>query len=199
MESPILIEPHTREGRMNILETILNAKNGAALEQLSTQFGLRPDQASSAVAALVPALAAGFQRNMSNESGLEGLVGALTRGQHQQYLDNPDVLADAATTMDGNKILGHVFGSKDVSRQVAASAAQRTGMDASVLKKMLPVVAALAMAGLSRQTKATGATNPAAARAGLGGMLGSLLDKQGDGSIVDDVVGMLGGVFGRKA
>jgi hypothetical protein len=52
------------------------------------------------------------------------------------------LLADRA---DGNGILGHILGSKDVSRQVAAQASARTGIGADVLKKMLPLVATLAM------------------------------------------------------
>src|SRR5690606_26171202 len=127
---------------------------------------------SSALDALVPAIAAGFQKNASNEGGLSALVAALAGGQHEKYLDRPDVLADPATTADGKGILGHVFGSKDVSRQVAAKASQRTGIDASILKQMLPLVAAMAMGGLSRKSGAR--TNPNAAGAGITSMLGPM-------------------------
>jgi hypothetical protein len=54
---------------MNILETIVGAQNGAAVDNLAAQFGLRPEQASAAVSALLPALAAGFQKNMATEGG----------------------------------------------------------------------------------------------------------------------------------
>src|SRR5690606_13394795 len=128
-------------GSMNILETIVGARDGGAVEQLSAQFGLRPEQARSAVAALLPALATGLQRNMSSESALASLVGALSGGRHEAYLDDPSTLARPATTDDSNAILGHVLGNKDVSRQVAARAAERTGIETSTLKKMLPLVA----------------------------------------------------------
>ena len=186
---------------MDILESILGAQNGKGVQQLATQFGLKPEQATSAVSALVPALAAGFQRNLSTESGLSGLVSALSSGKHQQYLENPAALADPASTTDGNAILGHVFGTKEVSRQVAATAAQRTGIDANILKKMLPLVAAMAMGGLSRQKpSAVGGSIPAGAGAGLASMLSPLLDQNRDGSMVDDLVGMFGGALsGRKS
>jgi hypothetical protein len=49
---------------MNILEAILNSQDGAAVRQLSSQFGLGEAQTTSALSALVPALASGFQRNL---------------------------------------------------------------------------------------------------------------------------------------
>lgn len=182
---------------MNILDTLTGAGNGAAVQQLAAQFGLKPEQASSAMAALVPALAAGFQKNMSSEDGLSGLVSALAEGRHEKYLDQPSVLTDPATTTDGNAILGHVFGSKDVSRQVAARASEKTGIDASIVKKMLPLVAAMVMGGLSRKSGARSA-DPKTAGAGITAMLGPLLDRDGDGSMMDDVAGIVGGILGSR-
>jgi len=178
---------------MNMLESIVGAQGGAAVNQLAAQFGLNPDQAQTAIAALMPALAAGLQRNMSSEGGLTNLVSALGKGRHDTYLENPSALSQPTTVADGNAILGHVFGSKDVSRQVAANASQRTGIEPSILKKMLPLVAALAMGSLSKQTRTTGAT-----AGGLTSMLGPLLDRDGDGSMLDDVAGMLGGILGGR-
>jgi hypothetical protein len=57
---------------MNILEAVLGAQGGGAVQQLGRQFGWKDDQVTSAVSALVPALAAGFQRNMSTPQGLDG-------------------------------------------------------------------------------------------------------------------------------
>lgn len=185
---------------MNILETIVGAKNGAAVDQLATQFGLKPEQASSAIGALVPALAAGVQRNTATESGLSSLLGALAGGGHETYLDNPDTLTNPATTDDGNAILGHLLGSKDVSRQVAARAAQQTGIDSSILKKMLPLVATMVMGGLAKRSGAAsgGVRDPQAAGAGITSMLEPMLDRDRDGSMVDDVAGMIGGFLGRR-
>ena len=119
--------------------------------RVGQQFGLSEDQTGNALGQLVPALMAGLQRNTSQQGGMEGLLGALSRGNHSQYLDSPELLEQDTTREDGNSILGHVFGSKDVSRAVAGRAAEQTGIGADILKKMLPVVATMVMGGLSKQ------------------------------------------------
>jgi hypothetical protein len=182
---------------MDLLEQLLNAQSGGTTQQLSQQFGLSDSQVTSALSALVPALAAGFQNNMSSPQGLDSLMAALGGGQHQQYVDDLGTLGQSGTTADGNGILGHIFGSKDVSRQVASNAAAQTGIGESVLKSMLPVVAAMMMGQMSKQV-----ARPAAMQAGAGagatggsallGMLTPMLDSNRNGTILDDVVGMIG-------
>jgi hypothetical protein len=184
---------------MNMLDSVLGNESGSVVRQLGQQFGLSDTQASSALDALLPALAAGFQRNASTSSGLEALLGALAGGGHRQYLDDLSTLGRAETVDDGNGILGHIFGSKDVSREVARRASTQSGVGPDVLKRMLPVVAALVMGAMARQ-QAAGASAPAGtispARDPSGGglldMLTPMLDTNRDGSMVDDVIGMIG-------
>jgi hypothetical protein len=185
---------------MNILDAVLGSHGGGATQQLGQQFGLNESQVSSALSALVPALAAGFQQNMSRPQGLDGLLSALGGGQHQRYVDDAGTLAHPDTVSDGNAILGHVFGSKDVSRQVASRAAIQTGLGEGVLKSMLPVVAAMMMGTMSKQMAPAGAPQAGVA-AGRGdsllGMLTPMLDSNHDGSMIDDVIGILGRFSGR--
>jgi len=180
---------------MNILEQILSAQNGGAVRKLSQQFGIDPSQATSAISALLPALAGGLGKNMAQPSGAEGLLGALTGGSHSRYLEQPDVLGHPDTVQDGNSILGHILGSKDASRAVADQAAQQTGLGAGLLKQMLPVVAAMTMGAMSKHTSSLGAAGSPAAASGLMGMLTPLLDQNRDGSAVDDVIGMAAKFF----
>jgi hypothetical protein len=147
---------------------------------------------------LVPAVAAGFQQNMSSSQGIDGLLSALGGGQHQRYVDDLTTLDHPNTTTDGNGILGHIFGSKDMSRQVASRAAAQTGISEGVLKSMLPVVAAMAMGAMSKRMAASSTAATGARPAGdLLGMLTPMLDSNRDGSIVDDVMGMLGRMTGH--
>lgn len=178
---------------MDLLSMLLNQGEGGALRQLAGNFGLNEEQAASAVTNLLPALGQGLARNASTSGGIEALMGALSSGGHQRYLEDPSTLGHEDTTRDGNSILGHILGSKEVSRQVAQQAASQTGIGADVLKKMLPVVAAMTMGALSRQTGSTGAAAPAGG--GLMGMLGQFLDTDRNGSIVDNVLGMASKLF----
>ena len=183
---------------MNMLDAILSAQNGAAVRQIGSQFGLREDQTTAALGALVPALAAGVQRNTRSAGGLDSLIAALSGGDHAKYVDNPATLNDPGTVADGNSILGHVFGSKEVSREVAGQAAARTGINADVLKRMLPLVATLMMGTLARQQAPPVSARAAApGGAGLLGVLGATLDQNRDGSIVDDVTRLLGSALRR--
>jgi hypothetical protein len=178
---------------MNILDAMLAAQGGGTTRQLGQQFGLDDSQVSSALSALVPALAAGLQRNMSSPQGLDGLVAALGAGQHQRYVEDVGTLEQPDTIADGNGILSHVFGSKDVSRQVASQAAAQTGIGEGVLKSMLPVVAAMMMGTMSKQAASIGGAQASLASGGsLLGLLAPMLDSNRDGSMIDDVIGMLG-------
>jgi hypothetical protein len=165
-------------------------------------LGLDEHRTASALSALLPALAAGFNRNLQSPDGLTSLVSALASGHHQKYLDNPAVLSDASAIADGNGILSHVLGSKDVSREVANRVSAQSGIGADVLKRLLPLAATLMMSALSKQSTGAGAGAVTAGIPGGGGdfasMLSPLLDRNRDGSIVDDVTAMIGRFVGGR-
>ena len=184
---------------MDLLGLLTSSQNGGAIKQLAAQFGLGEDQTQNAVKHLVPALSKGLQKNAQSPEGMASLLNALGTGNHQKYLDHPAELAQPAAQTDGNGILGHIFGSKDVSRNVAGYAAQQSGVDQGILKKMLPMVASMVMGGMSKQVGQSSG--------GIGGLLGaltgsggqqekaqglivSLLDSNNDGSVLDDLLGM---------
>ena len=190
---------------MNILSEILGAGSGRVVGQLADQFGLSQEQTQSAVGGLLPALTRSMRNNMSNEDGLGSLLSALGSGQHQRYIDQPESLGDDGSIDDGNRILGHLLGGKEQSRQVAAQAAQSTGLDVGVLKKMLPMIAGLAMGSLGKQASSSGVLNQLQGGGGLGRLLSQLgdggsttplggmmsfLDLDGDGSVADDLLGL---------
>ena len=185
---------------MNILDSIMNAGNGGAVRQIGSQLGLNEAQTASALSVLVPALSAGLRQNLQTQDGLSGLVGALSGGNHQRYIDDPAVLGEAEAVADGNGILGHVLGSKEVSRQVAARAAAQTGLGPEVIKRMLPLVATLVMGAMSRQAarRGTSSLESAAGAGGLLDILGGALDQNRDGSALDDITGIIGRTFGRS-
>jgi len=166
---------------MNILETVLKAAGGTAVSTIAKNFGLNGSQATDVIGQLVPALSRGMQKNSQSSSGLDGLIGALTGGNHGNYIDNPGDLLQSNNINDGDK---------QVSREVASRASNNTGVDSSIIKKMLPVIASLAMGAMSKRSAQSGINSPQSS--GVTDLLSSFLDSDGDGSIADDLLGMAG-------
>lgn len=177
---------------MNLMDIINSATGAGANQAIAANLGLDQGQAKAVMDKLIPALGAGLKKNAAQPGGMEAMVKALQNGGHSRYLKDPAALTGAAGIQDGNAILGHIFGSKQVSRDVAARAAESTGVDYGVIKQMLPMLAATLMGAMGQQSQSAGSSggNPA-------GMLGSLLDSDGDGSVADDLLGMAGKFFGR--
>src|SRR5678816_3652813 len=75
--------------------------------------------------------------DMQNQpGGVEGLGGLLGQLGGGGLMDNV-VEPQPTDVAPGNQLLGHIFGSKDVSRNVAQNAAAQTGLEPSVLKLSL--------------------------------------------------------------
>ncbi len=179
------------------------------IQSMAREFGVSESQAASGAAALLPAILGGFKKQTQGQpAGLEGLVGMLGGLGGGGLMD--EVLAPKATNVSpGNDILGQIFGSRDVSRTVAQNAAGQTGLDPTLLKKMLPVLAMLVAGHMAKQGRASAApqTDGGGLADMLGGMLGggtqgaatsggpglaSMLDLNGDGNPLDDILGMAG-------
>lgn len=186
---------------MNILESILS--NGDAISQVARQLGISENQARDGLTQVVPALSRGIAKNSSDQGGLDALRRALETGDHGRYVDRPEILSAPESVDDGNGILGHIFGNKDVSREVATRASKQSGIGSAIIRKMLPMAASLIMATLGKRMFGN-------AGGGAGGMLGNVLgsllggggggkqaggltgflDFDRDGSIADDLLGI---------
>ena len=178
---------------------------------VARELGVSEAQAASGAAALLPAILGGFKKQaQAQPNGIAGLAGMLNQLGGGGLMDN--VLGAQPTDVNrGNDVLGQIFGSKDVSRAVAQKAAGGTGLDPALLKRMLPMLAMLAAGYMSKQTGAGQVTHTNQG-GGLGGMLGqalgrsgsnqsgatgagglgSMLDLDGDGNPLDDIIGMAG-------
>jgi hypothetical protein len=162
------------------------------LTSMANELGVSEEEARSGAAALAPAILGGFKNAARTEpGGLEGLGGLLAKLGGGGLLDN--VLAPQSTdTGRGNNVLGQIFGSKDTSRAVADHAASRTGLQPSLLKRMLPMVAMMVAGYMAKQGRGGGLTGglgnrvPGMAASGLG----ALLDMDRDGNPLDDILRM---------
>lgn len=153
---------------LNLFDMLANAQNGNAVDQMARQYGLSQQQIQDAMAALMPAFSQGLKRNASNPYDLSSFLQALSSGQHAKYFEDASAAFSPQGMQEGNGILGHLFGSKDLSRAVASQAAQATGIGQEVLKQMLPALATMIMGGLFKQSMGPSA-GQANAGAGFGG------------------------------
>jgi hypothetical protein len=166
---------------MNLFDMLAGAQGGNGIDALAKQFGLSPQQSQSAVEALMPAFSNAFRQNAADPNGLGSLLTALASGQHAKYAQNATNAFSPQGMAEGNGILGHLFGSKELSRAVAAQASQATGIGQDTLKQMLPAIASMLMGSLFKQTNnqmqagTFGASNP------LGEIIEQMM-KQGGGA-----------------
>lgn len=127
------------------------AGNGAAIGQMARHFGLSERQVADAVAALAPAFATGLRRNAAAPLPMAEFLSAIAGGQHRRYFDDVHAAFSPEGIAEGNGILGHIFGSPELSRRIAAHAAETTGIGQEILRQMLPVLATMMMGGFFKQ------------------------------------------------
>ena len=186
------------------------------LESIARELGVSEEQAASGAAALAPAILGGFKKQaQAHPAGIDGLGGLLSQLGGGSLLDN--VLSPQPTDVGpGNDVLGQIFGSKDVSRSVAHDAAAQSGLPPDLMKKMLPLLAMLVTGFMARQGGGSAMPQAPPSGGGLGDMLGgllrgqapgamaprnaglglsSMLDMNGDGNPLDDIMRMAGRVL----
>ncbi len=177
---------------MDIMD-ILQKTGG--LEAMAGQLGISPGQAQAGAGALLPAILGGMKKQTQQSSGglgdLIGMIGGLGGGGLAT-----NVLGAEPTQVErGNDILGQIFGSKDVSRQVADHASGQSGVDSGTLKKMLPILAMLVSGYLAMKSGSD--QEASSGGGGLGGMLGSVLGGGAGGGASGGGLGsILGSVLG---
>jgi hypothetical protein len=171
---------------MNLVDLLTQSGGQDRIGELAKSLNLGSKETGALIDAVGPALLGGIKKQTSGSGGIEGLARALQSGGHQKYLEQPGLAESADGVADGNRILGHLFGSKDVSRNVAAKAAQTSGVDSGLIKKALPMLAGLAMGAISKKSDAG---------SGLGGLLPGLLGGADDGFGLDDVMGLAKKLF----
>lgn len=135
-----------------LFDMLANAQQGDGMKALARQFGLSQQQAQAAVEALLPAFSQGLKQNTADPYSIGAFMTAMASGRHAKYFEDPENAFSPSGVSEGNGILGHLFGSKELSRAVADQAAQATGIGQEVLKQMLPVIASMIMGGLAKQS-----------------------------------------------
>ena len=201
-----------------ILDLLGPALRGGTLQNLSRTIGADDQTTQRAAMAALPVLLGAMNRNTNDPQGAQSLASALERDHDGSLLDHLSGFLTGGNTApgvnpkatDGAGILGHILGGQ--RGQVEQGVAKATGLDSGQVTKLLMTLAPLVMAYLGRQKRQRNldpgglsdllrqesAQATQAAPNDLLGTIGSFLDRDGDGSPLNDVLGGLGGMLGGR-
>ena len=199
----------------DLTQQLLAQLQGAPMQQMSSQLGIGEQQTSQAVATALPLLLGALGKNASQPQGAQALLGALQKdhaggGANLAGLLGSVLGGGGGRQTDGAGILGHILGGSQ--SRAESGLAQASGLDSNKAGQLMKMLAPLVMAFLARQTQ-QGNASPQALGAMLGqeeqqirqegggaaGLLGAVLDQDGDGKLgLGDMLKIGGSLFGGK-
>lgn len=212
----------------SLIDDLMGQLQGGSMGQIAQQLGTDTATASQAVGAALPMLVGAMGRNAQQPGGAEALFGALAGGGQGAGGAGAalgglgglggllgGLLGDgggtpASAQMDGGGILGHVFG--DAQGRAQSGLGQATGLNGSQAGSLLAMLAPMVMAALSQRVSADNLNAGGLGsmlgqehaqvqqQGGLGGgLLGAVLDQNGDGKFdLSDVLKLGGSLLGGR-
>lgn len=195
---------------MSLMETLASQLDGNAVRTISSRLGADEATTSKAISAALPTLMGAMARNSAQPTGAASLHRALD-DHDGGLLDNLGGFLGQSDAGPGAGILRHVLGGRQDRVQNGIS--QASGLAPGKVQQLLAMLAPMVLAHLGKAKKQQGldvgglasmlsgeqrqieATVPQA------GLLGNLLDQDGDGDVdLSDVtkggLGKLGKLFG---
>ena len=190
----------------DLTQQLLGQLANGGLSQISQKVGADESATSSALSVAMPLLVSALANNAAKPDGAQSLHQALNNDHHETILNDLPGFLNNPQAANGAGILGHVLGGQQSA--ITQGLSQGTGLDANQIDTLLQVAAPLVMGALGQQQQQQGldsgglssflggqqqaaqASNP-----GLMGTLNRLLDFDGDGSAIDDIIGMVGKFF----
>jgi hypothetical protein len=204
---------------MDIQNLLGNLMTPQTISQLSQNIGgADPNATAQATEGILHSLLNAVNKNAQNEEGASNLQNALSKDHDGSLLDNLSDFLQGNTgglnpsAINGAGILKHMLGDKQSSLLDLVSS--NSGLNNNQTANLMTTLAPIVMGFLGRQQ----ASQPNAGGSGIAGLLGNLvqsqlsnssqnssnpligmatkfLDKDGDGSILDDLAGGLGNMF----
>lgn len=196
----------------NVMNLVRDRLGEQELRKLGSIIDADPRQTERGVAAAVPVLLGGLARNANGSSeGAASLDRALERDHDGTVLDDLDGLLAAAESMlggrggggtsakalDGAGILEHILGGRRGT--VERGIGRASGLDASQIAKLLPLLAPIVMSALGKLKRRENLdagdlasrlekdAREVEGKTGLGELIGGLLDSDGDGRVLDEL------------
>lgn len=188
----------------NLLNTVARALNDDVIIQLSKQLGAQnPNQVKKAAMGAAELLVDAVARQANNQESGGGLMGALKKDHDGGILgDLVNILSGRKQmnnnkTMDGSGILSHLLGNKQI--EAAQMIAQYSGLDFFKSGVLMQFIAPIVMGSVGQEQRSGGLDLGGLAKvlmggaqqssqSGSGGILSKVLDMDGDGSMMDDLL-----------
>lgn len=210
---------------MSGLLDLLSSSTGQQLiSGVASQTGQPEGKTAEVLSMAIPLMMGAMKKNASSPSGAQSLMSALNSNHDGSKWDNLGQVfsggVDDSLKKDGAGILGHLFGNKQET--VKNTLSKQSGLDTNSIAEILKIAAPLLMAYLAKNKTQSNVNDASGLTGLLGNLLGgqssknqslitTLLDSDGDGSVLDDVAGMvlgskkkkgglgglLGGLFGK--
>jgi hypothetical protein len=188
---------------MALLDMLQQRLGTDAVQQISQQLGADHGTTESAIAAALPMLVGALARNAQDPNQAGALANALTRDHDGSVLDDVAGYLGRGGTGAGDAILGHMLGGQRQSVQTGLG--HMAGLDPAKAGMLLSMLAPLVMGALGKAQR-DGKLDPGAlagmlgaehqsatdAAPGVMGMLEKVLDRNHDGSVMDEIGGLLG-------
>lgn len=195
---------------MDISELLNSSIGQTIIQNVAGKLGMNANEASSAVKTAIPTILAGLTRNAQSETGAQSLNSAIESKHDGSLLDNLSGMLQSHTQdlqKDGDGILGHIFGNK--REVVEQNISKKTGVSNDKISPLLSTLAPIVMAYLGKEKQQSnagagdlnsllsgliGGSQQSRSGGGVMDMISGILDRDGDGNVMDDLIDM----FGKK-
>jgi hypothetical protein len=137
---------------VSLYDVIRSAGGGEIVGALARQAGVSRDQAERALRVLLPGLGRAIRRTAESRTGAPAVHAAMRDERYARHLEEPEALREPGAVADGERVLLEIL--DDGQRaELVRDAAAAIDADEERARRLLPMVASLAMAALGRQLR----------------------------------------------
>jgi len=196
---------------MSLQQLIGELQKSGGLERLATQFGLETSQARSLAEMLAPTIGSAASKQVRSGHA-ERVFGQLRGEDRARYWQEPEAAAQSDAMTAGEDFLENLFGSREATREIAGAAAARASVEPKQVEAFMPSLAAVLQGALQQRAPdgeiekflqsrgsasasggglidlVSGLFGGAQNSAGGLGQIAQMLDADGDGSPLDDIL-----------
>lgn len=200
---------------MFTLQDLIGQEQGnEAVDRISQRLGANHMTVNSAIQMALPMILSGLARNASEPQGAQNLTQAIEQDHDGSLLENLMAYLgggaqepQASRQTNGIGILEHVFGNRQT--EIAKEVSQNTSLDMGQVAQLLITLAPIVMGYLGKKKQEKnldsdglsnwlGGKREQIEQSPQGGLINSILDRDGDGSSLDDLASLAANYFSRR-